>query len=99
VKPRIADIEELLETPSGGWRIPEMTSTHSALPALLRLARATHALIIAESHQMAAAVMHALSAGDGVLRPYDNETLTEAVRAARVEVAAAHDAFDWEEQP
>ena len=76
-----------------------MTSTHSALPALLRLAKATHVLIIAESRQLTEAVMHALSAGDGVLRPYDNEGLTEAVRAARVEVAEAHDAFDWEEQP
>ncbi len=38
----VTALERLLATPSGGWRIPEMTSTHSALPALLRLARAAH---------------------------------------------------------
>lgn len=37
---KIAVLQRLLASPSGGWRISEMTSTHAALPALIRLALA-----------------------------------------------------------
>lgn len=37
---KLAELQRLLASPSGGWRITEMTSTHAALPALIRLALA-----------------------------------------------------------